>query len=126
MTYSNKFKALLVGLVLTASTPALAGPAHDKALLQTAKNLTSALLKYPETAQFKALRIVFGTDGSRAVCGHVTAKGNLGSYVDYLRFMVIHGQASIELEQTPTTVAEVQSEAVFNFIWNTFCSEETI
>lgn len=118
--------ALAFALVAFTAAPAQALPKHDQALMQTARNLTSAQLKYPETARFQNLFIVFGTDGSRIVCGYVSGKSDLGNYGKYIRFLMFHGASQLELEVKATNLEEVQYAATFNFTWETFCKRDTI
>ena len=74
-------------LILLLTTIATTSSFADNTNLvgQTKKNVKD-LLKDPESAQFRNIKVVINTEGRKSVCGQVNAKNSYGGYTGFQSF----------------------------------------
>ena len=74
-------------LILLLTTIATTSSFADNTNLvgQTKKNVKD-LLKDPESAQFRNVKVVINTEGKKSVCGQVNAKNSYGGYTGFQSF----------------------------------------
>lgn len=87
--------ALIIALTHTmamAATKKKASP--DAALIVRGQAEAKALLKDPDSAQFRNVHIGIDILGNKKVCGEINAKNAFGGYTGFTPF-VFHGRAAI-------------------------------
>ncbi len=79
--------SILVGVLFVAGCNRVQSQAEDLVRMQ---------LVDPNSAEFRAMRVVRDQYGSNAVCGEVNAKNRAGGYAGFRRFMVKSGEVVMQ------------------------------
>ena len=80
----KKISSTLILLLTTIASTS--GFADNTNLVDQTKKNVKDLLKDPESAQFRNIKVVINTEGRKSVCGQVNAKNSYGGYTGFQSF----------------------------------------
>lgn len=106
----RKTSLIFMLLVTTASTASFA---DNNYLMNQTKQNVKDMLKDPESAQFRNVKIAVNTVGEKSVCGQVNAKNSYGGYTGFKSFYAKINDKIVYLEDdTNYRMAGCEGKAV--------------
>lgn len=100
-------------IVVIAAITVFAGcSVGDFQMKRDAEKAMLANLKDPGSAQFRKMKVIEQSDGSKSVCGEVNAKNSMGGYVGYRLFAYVASSGSARMLPDNTDSVDDQLASV--------------
>lgn len=93
----NNFPLIFIILLIITMTTSTSIAANDNLISQTKQHVKD-MLKDPESAQFKDVKVAINSKGEKTVCGQVNSKNSYGGYTGFKSFYVKNNNGLIYFE----------------------------